>query len=57
MKNELTEIEQRTDQEAQASRAITDEQVITSLADEFDITFGESCDLILRVAENMRIAA
>lgn len=54
MKNELTEIEQRADQEAQASRAITDEQVITSLADEFDITFGESCDLILRVAENMK---
>ena len=36
---------------------ITDEQVITSLADEFDLTFGEACDLIMRVAENMKVAA
>lgn len=36
---------------------ITDEQVITSLADEFDITFDEACLLIVRVAKNMRIVA
>lgn len=36
---------------------ITDEQVITSLADEFDITFGQSCDLIMRVADQLRVAA
>lgn len=38
-------------------QSITDEQVITSIVDEFDITFDESCNLIIRVAENMRVAA
>ena len=38
-------------------QSITDEQVITSIVDEFDITFDEACNLIIRVAENMRIAA
>ena len=38
-------------------QSITDEQVITSIVDEFDITFDEACNLIIRVAENMRVAA
>lgn len=32
---------------------ITDEQVITAMADEFDITYDESCALIRRVAANL----
>lgn len=34
-------------------RNITDEQVITAMADEFDITYDESCALIRRVAANL----